>query len=175
MSGFATHDLAFHVKSKFEPNTMPRCTLIPYHAERFGSTSHIAPSIPMVEVTSHIPPRSRVSDPIRILDPRRVTIGNNTYIITQVPSSSVPSFLNVHPPPHSYGPSGWNVATSHVRTAVTRPVVSQVYALPVVLGGHVHTSRGHIPTSGVYITTYGVSHGTSHAMNYGPYHGTQYG
>ena len=70
MSGFPTHDLAFHVESDFEPNTIPRGTLIPYHAERFGSTSHIAPSIPVVEVTSHIPPRSRVSDPIRIPDPR---------------------------------------------------------------------------------------------------------
>ena len=37
MSGFPTHDLAFHVKSDFEPNTMPGGTLIPYHAERFGS------------------------------------------------------------------------------------------------------------------------------------------
>jgi len=70
MSGFPTHDLAFHVESEFEPNTIPRGTLIPYHAERFGSTSHITPSIPMEEVTSHIPPRSRVSDPIRIPDPR---------------------------------------------------------------------------------------------------------
>ena len=70
MSGFPTHDLAFHVEYDFEPNTMPGGTLIPYHAERFGSTSHIAPSIPVVEATSHIPPRSRVSDPIRILDLR---------------------------------------------------------------------------------------------------------
>ena len=82
MSGFPTHDLKFHVESEFEPNTMLGGTLIPYHAERFGSTSHIAPSIPAVEPTSHIPPRSRVSDPIRIPDPRRVTIQNSTYIIT---------------------------------------------------------------------------------------------
>ena len=40
VSGFPTHDLAFHVESDFEPNTMPGGTLIPYHAERFGSTSH---------------------------------------------------------------------------------------------------------------------------------------
>ena len=60
MSGFPTHDLAFHVESKFEPSNMPGGTLIPYHVERFGSTSHIAPSIPVVEATSHIPPRSRV-------------------------------------------------------------------------------------------------------------------
>ena len=71
---------------------------------------------------------------------------------------------------------------SHVRTAVTRPVVSQVHAPPVVLGGHVHTSRGYvstsgayIPTSGAYIPTYGVSHGTSHVMTYGPYYGMQHG
>ena len=114
-----------------------------------------------------------------------MTIGNNTYIISQVPSSSVPSSLNFHPPPHSRGPSGWNVATSHVRTAASRPVVSQVQVPPVVLGGRVHTSRGHvtafgayiptsrmyIPTSIAYIPTYGVSHETSHAMNYGPYYG----
>ena len=103
---FPTHDLAFHVESEFEPNTMPGGTLIPYHAERFGSTNHIAPSIPVVEVTSHIPPRSRVSDPIRIPDPRQVTIGNSTYIITQVPLSSVPTSSNVHHPPYSCGPSG---------------------------------------------------------------------
>ena len=81
-TGFPMHDLTFHVESDFEPNTMPGGTLIPYHAERFGSTSHIAPSIPMVEVTSHIPPRSRVSDPIRIPDLKRVTIGNTTYIVS---------------------------------------------------------------------------------------------
>ena len=94
--------------------------------------------------------------------------------------------MNVHPPPHSHGPSGWNVATSHVRTAASRPVMSQVQVPPVVSGGHVHTSRGHvttsrayiptsemyIPTSEMCIPTYGVSHGTSHAMTYGPYYGT---
>ena len=82
MSSFPTHDLAFHVEYEFDPNIIPRGTLIPYHAERFGSTSHIAPSIPAVEATSNIPPRPRASDPIRIPDTRRVTIGNNTYIIT---------------------------------------------------------------------------------------------
>ena len=82
MSGFPTHDLAFHVESKFEPNTMPGGTLIPYHVERFGSTSHIVPSILAVEATSHIPPRYRVSDHIRIPDLRRVTIGNRMCIIT---------------------------------------------------------------------------------------------
>ena len=136
----------------------------------------------MVEVTSHIPPRSRVSDPIRIPDPRWVTIGNSTYIITQVPLSSVPNSSNVHPPPYSRGHSSRNVATSHVHTMVTRPIMSQLHVLSVVLGGHAHTSRRHIPTSRMYIPTYGayvptyrVSHGTSHAMTYGPYYGTQYG
>ena len=70
MSSFPTHDLTFHVKPEFEPSTMPGGTLIPYHVERFGSTSHIAPSIPTVEATSHIPLMPRASDLIRILDPR---------------------------------------------------------------------------------------------------------
>ena len=111
-----------------------------------------------------------------------MTIGNNTYIITQFPPSFVPSSSNVHPSPHSCGPSGRNVATIYVRTAVTRPVVSQLHVPLVVSGGHSHTSRGHIPTSGMYIPTsgayvptYGVSHVTSHVMTYGPYYGMQYG
>ena len=33
--GFPTHDLAFHVESKFEPNTMPRGTLIPVSFSTF--------------------------------------------------------------------------------------------------------------------------------------------
>ena len=33
----------------------------------------------------------------------------------------------------------------------------------------------YISTSGVYVPTYGVSHGTSNAMTYGPYYGMQYG
>ena len=133
----------------------------------------------LVEVTSHIPPRSRVSDPMRIPDPRWVTIGNSMYIITQVPLSSIPTSSNVHPPPYSCGPSGRNVATSYVRTTVTRLVVSQLHVPPIVLGIHAHTSRGHIltsgmyiPTSGAYDFTYRVSHGTSHAMTYGLYYGT---
>ena len=65
-TGFPMHDLAFNVESDFEPNTMPRGNPMPYLAKRFGSTSHIAPSIPVVEAPSYIPPRSRVSDPIAI-------------------------------------------------------------------------------------------------------------
>ena len=63
---------------------------------------------------------------------------------------------------------------SYVHPTVTRPVVSQLHVLPVISGGHAHASRGHIPTFGVYIPTYGVSHGTSHVMTYGLYYGTQY-
>ena len=89
-----------------------------------GLGAQVTLHLPTRRWKSHIPPRSRVSDPIRIPDLRRVTIGNSTYIITQVPSSSIPSSSNVHPPPHSHGPSGQNVAMSHIHTAVTRPVVS---------------------------------------------------
>ena len=70
MFGFPTHDLAFHVQFEFDSNNTAVGTLIPYHEERFGSTSHIAPSISAVEATSHIPPRPRVSDSIKIPYPR---------------------------------------------------------------------------------------------------------
>ena len=125
----------------------------------------------MVEVTSYIPPRSRISDPIRIPDPRRVMIGGNTYIIAQIPSSSATSSSNVHPPPYSHGPSSRYTTMSKVRTMVTRPIVSQVHIPPATSGGYVHASRGelatsgaYIPTSRAYIPTYGVSHWASHAM-----------
>ena len=62
MTGFRMHDLAFHVESDFEPSTMPGGNPMHYLAERFGSTSHIAPSIPVVEVTSHLHPRPSVSN-----------------------------------------------------------------------------------------------------------------
>ena len=106
-------------------------------------------------------------------------IGGITYIITQIFSSSVPSSSNVHPPPYSHGPSSQHMAMSQIRTAVTRPIVSQVYIPPVASGGYVHTSIVHvttfgayIPTSGAYLPTYGVSHGALHVMTYGPYYGT---
>ena len=86
--------------------------------------SHIVPSILALEVTSHVRPRPSASSPIRILEPRRVVVGNTTYIVSHVPLSSIPSSSNVIPLPHSRGPSGWNVATSHVCTAATRVVVS---------------------------------------------------
>ena len=125
MSGIPTHDLVPHTESEFEPNTTPGGTLFPFHVEIFGNTSHIAPSIPTVEATSHVCHRPGVSSPIWIPKPRRMTIWNTTYITSHVPSSSIPSSSNAIPPPHSHGPSGWNVATSHVRTTATRVVVSQ--------------------------------------------------
>ena len=70
MSSIPTHDLVPHTESKFEPNTMPRGIPSHFHVERFGNMSHIAPSIPAVEVTSHVHPRPSASSPIRIPDPR---------------------------------------------------------------------------------------------------------
>ena len=116
-------------------------------------------------------------------------IGTSTYLITEIPSSSLLSSSNVNPPFYSHDPSSRHVATSQIRTVITRPIVYQVYITPISSGGYVHTSRGHvttswayiptssmyIPTSRAYIPTYGVSHGTSHAMTYGPYYGMQYG
>ena len=77
------------------------------------------------------------------------------------------------------------MAMSQVHTAVTRPIVSQVHIPPAASGGYIHaysgqlvTSMAYIPTSGMYVPpfgaylpTYRVSHGTSHAMTYGPYYG----
>ena len=107
-------------------------------------------------------------------------------MITQIPLSSIPSSSNVHPPPYSHGPLSWHMATSQVHTAVTRPIVSQVYIPPIAMGSYVHASRGHIttstayiptsgmyiPTSGAYLPTYRVSHGALYVMTYGPYYGT---
>ena len=39
------HDLAHHAELEIEPSTTLGGNPIPFHAERFGSTSHIAPSI----------------------------------------------------------------------------------------------------------------------------------
>ena len=88
MSDIHAPDLAHHPKSEFDPSTTPGGTPIPFHAERFEGTSHIAPSILVVEATSHVHPRSSVSNPMRIPEPRRVNIGNTTYIPSHVPSSS---------------------------------------------------------------------------------------
>ena len=102
-------------------------------------------------------------------------IGTSTYLLTDIPSSSLSSSSNANPAPYSHGPSSRHVATSQVHTAVSRPIASQAYIPPVVSGGYVHVSRGqvatsstyiptfgmYIPTSGMYIPTYGVSHGPS--------------
>ena len=74
MPDIPIHDTTYHAKSEFEPSTMPGGTPIPFHAERFGSTSPIAPSIPVVEATSHVHPRPSVSNPMRIPEPRRVLL-----------------------------------------------------------------------------------------------------
>ena len=70
MSDIPTPTPAHHVESEVEPSTTPRGTPIPFHAERFGSTSHIAPSIPVVEATSHVHPRPSVSIQMWIPEPR---------------------------------------------------------------------------------------------------------
>ena len=64
MSGIPAHDLAQHAESNFELNTMLGAIPSHFHVERFGNTSHIVPSIPVVEVTSHVRPRLGVSSPI---------------------------------------------------------------------------------------------------------------
>ena len=79
-------DLTYHAESKVDPGTMPRGTSIPFHAERFGGTSHITPSIPVVEVPSHTHPRPTTSVPIRGLEPKHVNIGGTSYIPSHIPS-----------------------------------------------------------------------------------------
>ena len=66
MSGIPAHDPVFHAELEFYPSTMPGGIPIPFHAEIFGSMSHIAPSIPVVEATSHVHPRPSASSPIQI-------------------------------------------------------------------------------------------------------------
>ena len=64
MSDIPAPNSKHRVESEVGPNTTPRGTPIPFHAERFGGASHIAPSIPMVEATSHVHPRPSVSNPM---------------------------------------------------------------------------------------------------------------
>ena len=74
-----------------------------------------------------------------------------------------------------------SLATSHVRIATTRTVVSQVQASPIVSGGHIPFSgSSYGPSHGIpHIPTYGASHGISRGTSYGtshaPYYGPQYG
>ena len=79
-----------HVGSGVDPSVMPGGTSIPFHVERFGSTSHITPSIPAVEVPSHTHPRPSTSVPIWGPEPRQVNIGGMSYIPSHVPSSLTP-------------------------------------------------------------------------------------
>ena len=110
-----------------------------------------------------------------------MTIGNTTYIPSHVPSSSIPTpsnaFLRTLPPPHSRGPSGRNIAISHVFTMTTHTVVSQSQESPVVSKGHIPISgSSYGPSHGVpHIPTYGASHGISHGTSYGASHGQAYG
>ena len=145
--------------------------------EILGDTSHIVPSIPVVEATSHVRSRPSVSSPIWIPEPRRVTIGNTTYITSHVPLSSIPSSSNAIPPPHSHGPSGQNIATSHVHTATAHTVVSQSQEPLVVSGGHIPVfGSSYGPSQGVlHVPNYGHSHGTSHGTPYEASHGQSYG
>ena len=70
MPDIHAHDPAHHAESEFDPRTMHGGIPIPFHVKRFGSMSHIAPSILVVEVTSHVHPRPSASSPIQILEPR---------------------------------------------------------------------------------------------------------
>ena len=81
------------------------------------------------------------------------------------------------PPPHSRGPSGRNVTTSHVRTTTTRIVVSQSQVSLVISRGHIPISgSSYGPSQGVpHIPNYGASHGTYHGTYYGASHGKYYG
>ena len=76
--------------------------------KRFGSSSHITPSILAVEIPSHTHPIPSTSVPIWGPEPRHVNIGGTSYIPSHIPSSSepIPSnyFLTTHPPPNSSGP-----------------------------------------------------------------------
>ena len=118
---------------------------------------------------------------MQIPELRQVTIGNTTYIPSHVRSSSIPtpsnSILTTLPPPHSRGPSGRNVATSHVHTVTTRIVVSHSQASPIVSGGHIPISgSSYDPSHGIpHIPTYGASHGISHGTSYGTSHAPSYG
>ena len=76
MPNIPESDLAYHAKLEVDPSATPGGTSIPFHAERFGGTSDIAPSIPVVEASSHAHPRPSVSNLIRIPESRRVNIGN---------------------------------------------------------------------------------------------------
>ena len=87
-------DLTPHDGSGIDPGTAPRGTSIPFHTDRIGSSSHITPSIPTVEVPSHTQPRPIISVPIRGPEPRHVNIGGTSYIPSHIPLSSAPIYSN---------------------------------------------------------------------------------
>ena len=120
--------LESHVASGVDPGVAPGHTSIPFQADRFGSTSHITPSIPVVEVSSHTHPMPSTSVPIWGLEPRHVNIGGTSYVPSNIPSSSTPipsnDFLTTHPLPNFSGPSSQISTTSHVHSTSTNIVVS---------------------------------------------------
>ena len=110
-----------------DPGTGRWGTSIPFHVERFGNSSHIAPSTLAVKIPSHTHPRPSTSVPLRGPQPRHVNIGGTSYIPSHIPSSSqlVPSnsFLT-HPLHNSCGPLSWSLTVSHVHPASTNTIVS---------------------------------------------------
>ena len=128
MTDIPKFDLEYHAESEVDLGTTHGGTSIPFHVESFGGTSHIAPSIHVVEASSHAHPRPSVSNPIQIPESRRLNIGNTNYIPSHVPSSSTPipsnSFLTTHSPPNSHGISGRNTATSHIHSNPIHTIVS---------------------------------------------------
>ena len=54
-----------NVRSGFDPGVAPGGTSIPFQVERFGSTSHITPSILAVEDSSHMNPSPSTTIPVQ--------------------------------------------------------------------------------------------------------------
>ena len=69
-----------HDESVIDPGGARGVSSIPFQEDRFGSSSHITPSIPMVEVPSHTHIRPSTSVAIQGPEPRHVNIGGTSYI-----------------------------------------------------------------------------------------------
>ena len=155
-------------RSSVDLGSTPRGTSIPFQTNRFGISSHITPSMPLVEVPSHTHHMPTISVPIRGPEPRHVNIGGTSYIPSHMPLSSAPIpsnvFLTMHPPPNSSGPYGQSSTTSHACSTSTNTIVSQGHVPPYVLVGHVPS----------YGPSYGPSHGPSHGLAYGTSYGLSY-